>query len=161
MKDPAPQNAPFNETSAAAPSNAAALSNGSAPARAAAPSDSGVQPKKQAFNPFLPLDEYIPDGEPHVFGGRVYLFGSHDKEGGTEYCQMGDYVGWSAPVDDLTSWRYEGVIYSADRQPGGEGKCLYAPDVVRGNDGKYYLYYCLGNFEGGIFVAVADPPWGD
>lgn len=160
MKDPAPQNAPFNETSAAAPSNAAAPAHAAAPSGSAAAGASSPL-KKQAFNPFLPLDEYIPDGEPHVFGGRVYLFGSHDKEGGTEYCQTGDYVGWSAPVDDLTSWRYEGVIYSADRQPGGKGKCLYAPDVVRGNDGKYYLYYCLGDFEGGIFVAVADSPCGD
>lgn len=28
--------------------------------------------KKQAFNPYLPSFEYIPDGEPYVFGGRVY-----------------------------------------------------------------------------------------
>lgn len=38
--------------------------------------------EKQVFNPFLPLDTYIPDGEPHVFGDRVYLYGSHDAEGG-------------------------------------------------------------------------------
>lgn len=36
--------------------------------------------KKQALNPFLPIEEYIPDGEPHIFGDRLYLFGSHDKE---------------------------------------------------------------------------------
>ena len=36
---------------------------------------------RQGFNPILPLDEYIPDGEPHVFGDRIYLFGSHDTEG--------------------------------------------------------------------------------
>ncbi len=29
--------------------------------------------KKQAVNPYLPLDTYIPDGEPHVFGNRVYI----------------------------------------------------------------------------------------
>ena len=29
--------------------------------------------KKQIFNPILPLGEYVPDGEPHVFDGRVYL----------------------------------------------------------------------------------------
>ena len=34
--------------------------------------------KKQAFNPYLPSWEYIPDGEPYVFGGRVYIYGSHD-----------------------------------------------------------------------------------
>lgn len=33
---------------------------------------------KQGFNPYLPSWEYIPDGEPHVFGDRVYLYGSHD-----------------------------------------------------------------------------------
>ena len=26
-------------------------------------------------NPFPPLDIYIPDGEPKVFDGRVYLYG--------------------------------------------------------------------------------------
>ena len=26
----------------------------------------------QVFNPYLPEWEYIPDGEPYVFGGRVY-----------------------------------------------------------------------------------------
>lgn len=34
--------------------------------------------KKQAFNPYLPSWEYIPDGEPYVFGDRVYVYGSHD-----------------------------------------------------------------------------------
>ena len=34
--------------------------------------------KKQAFNPYLPSWEYIPDGEPYVFNGRVYVYGSHD-----------------------------------------------------------------------------------
>ncbi len=30
-------------------------------------------------NPYLPGWEYIPDGEPHVFGDRVYIYGAHDK----------------------------------------------------------------------------------
>ncbi len=46
---------------------------------------------EQIFNPYLPLDEYIPDGEPRVFGDRVYIYGSHDKEGGEFFC-MRDYV---------------------------------------------------------------------
>ena len=46
---------------------------------------------KQVFNPYLPLNEYIPDGEPHVFGDRVYVYGSHDKEGGDDFCML-DYV---------------------------------------------------------------------
>lgn len=30
-------------------------------------------------NPYLPAWEYIPDGEPRVFGDRVYVYGSHDR----------------------------------------------------------------------------------
>lgn len=122
--------------------------------------------KKQAFNPFLPLGECIPDGEPHVFGDRVYLYGSHDKEGGETFCML-DYTVYSAPVDDLTDWRREGVIYRADQDPDySNRKFMYAPDVVKGNDGRYYLYYCMsgdygvGGYFGPISVAVCDTPAG-
>ena len=87
--------------------------------------------KKQAFNPYLPSWEYIPDGEPYVFGDRVYVYGSHDFYNGYVFC-MGDYVCWSAPVNDPGNWRYEGVIYPRNEDPlNKEGKmCLYAPDVT-------------------------------
>ncbi|HIY63742.1 MAG TPA: hypothetical protein H9730_09830 [Candidatus Mediterraneibacter stercoripullorum] len=52
--------------------------------------------KTQCHNPYLPLYEHIPDGEPHVFDGRLYVFGSHDMENGNEFCEL-DYVAWSAP----------------------------------------------------------------
>ena len=45
--------------------------------------------KQQAFNPYLPSWEYIPDGEPYVFGDRVYVYGSHDFYNGHVFC-MGD-----------------------------------------------------------------------
>lgn len=122
--------------------------------------------KKQVYNPFLPLNEYIPDGEPHVFGDRIYLYGSHDKEGGETFC-MRDYTVWSAPVDDLSDWRCEGVTYSAKQDPDYPNrKYMYAPDVVQGNDGRYYLYYCMsgdfgvGGYYGPISVAVCDTPAG-
>ena len=53
----------------------------------------GITVKKQAYNPYLPSWEYIPDGEPYVFGDRVYVYGSHDRFGGYGYCQN-DYVCW-------------------------------------------------------------------
>lgn len=61
-------------------------------------------------NPYLPSYEYVPDGEPHVFGDRLYIFGSHDRFDGKEYCEN-DYVCWSAPTQNLKQWRYEGIIY--------------------------------------------------
>mgnify|MGYP002909230402 CR=1 FL=1 len=116
--------------------------------------------KKQAFNPYLPSWEYIPDGEPYVFGDRVYVYGSHDYFNGYVFC-MGDYVCWSAPVDDLGNWRYEGVIYPKTADPlNPEGKmCLYAPDVTVGPDGRYYLYYVLDKVSV-VSVAVCDTPAG-
>ena len=49
------------------------------------------QQNRQAYNPYLPLYEYVPDGEPHVFGDRLYLYGSHDRFDGEMIC-LNDYV---------------------------------------------------------------------
>lgn len=133
--------------------------------------------KKAAVNPYLPFWENIPDGEPHVFGNRIYVYGSHDRRNGTSFCQE-DYVCWSASIDDLASWRYEGVIYRKNQDPmngapydkelpvfdgtPGTGEnlhYLYAPDVAQGPDGRYYLYYAL-DFVNVISVAVCDTPAG-
>lgn len=116
--------------------------------------------KKPAFNPYLPAYEYIPDGEPYVFGDRVYVYGSHDESKGTRFC-TGDYVCWSAPVDALGDWRYEGVIYKKTQDPmNSDGShAMYAPDVGVGADGRYYLYYVLDHV-GKISVAVCDTPAG-
>lgn len=113
------------------------------------------------LNPILPLYEYIPDGEPHIFDNKVYLYGSHDKAGGDKFC-MNDYVVYSAPIDNLELWTFEGISYEKTQDPryeDGKGNYLYAPDVVCGKDGKYYLYYCLDPHPE-IGVAVADSPEG-
>lgn len=120
--------------------------------------------KKQAFNPYLPDWEHIPDGEAHTFGSRVYLYGSHDRSHGTTFC-MEDYVCWSAPADDLSDWRCEGTIWRKKDDPNNRGPIgyLYAPDVAQGPDGRYYLYYFAHN-DGSrpydIGVAVCDTPAG-
>ncbi len=114
----------------------------------------------QVFNPYLPSYEYIPDGEPYVFGDRVYVYGSHDRFNGIIFC-LNDYVCWSAPVDNLAAWRYEGVIYRKKQDPRNRSglRCLFAPDVAQGADGRYYLYYAF-DFMGIMGVAVCDTPAG-
>lgn len=123
---------------------------------------------KQAYNPYLPLHVYIPDGEPHVFGDRVYVFGSHDREAGITFCSE-PYEVWSAPVDDLGNWSCPGVSYRAQQDPYYDREkrnAMYAPDAVQGNDGRYYLYYCLSGWRGRggygspISVAVSEKPDG-
>ena len=114
---------------------------------------------KQIFNPYLPSWEYIPDGEPHVFGDRVYVYGSHDLANGWEYC-LGDYVCWSASIYNLKDWKFEGIIYKKDQDPINNGKMvMYAPDVTRGPDNRFYLYYVYDKL-GIVSVAVCDSPAG-
>lgn len=115
-------------------------------------------------NPYLPNWEYIPDGEPRVFGNRVYVYGSHDLSGSDRFC---DYVlkCWSAPLDNLNDWVCHGDIFhtradrdhAADTPWTAEGNELYAPDVVE-KDGKYYLFAYIINSIG--CVAVSDRPEG-
>jgi arabinoxylan arabinofuranohydrolase len=116
--------------------------------------------KKQGLNPYLPSWEYIPDGEPYVFNNRVYVYGSHDRANGYVYC-LNDYVCWSAPAEDLSDWRYEGVTYKkTDVKDNEDGNsCLYAPDVTIGPDGRYYLFY-VDSMRSIVSVTVCDTPAG-
>ncbi len=124
-------------------------------------------PAHRSVNPLLPSNEFIPDGEPRVFGDRVYLYGSHDLATGG-MC-AGDYVTWSAALDDVSAWRFEGVIYRALQDPyiaarraagkNGMFDRLFAPDVL-GIDGRFYLYYGVGLSASGFGVAVSDSPTG-
>ena len=113
-----------------------------------------------AFNPYLPSYEYIPDGEPHIFGDRIYIYGSHDKFNSNDFC-YNDHVCWSCPIDDLSAWRYEGVIFKRTDDPHNRSgrSPLYAPDACQGPDGKYYLYY-FAAYHNEIGVAVCDTPCG-
>ena len=116
--------------------------------------------KTQIFNPYLPSYEYVPDGEPRVFGERLYVYGSHDRFNGSDFC-VNDYVCWSAPLNDLSDWRYEGVIYRATQDPKNQKGNMHmcAPDCIRATDGKFYLYYQLHVLTC-TSVAVADNPAG-
>ncbi len=114
---------------------------------------------KFAFNPYLPSYEYLPDGEPRVFNGRLYVFGSHDKFSGNDFC-LNDYVTWSAPIDDLANWKFEGIIYRRNQDPRSKGKIpFFASDVIQGADGRYYLYYTVKDTSI-LSVAVCDTPAG-
>ena len=123
--------------------------------------DEGMK-TKQAVNPYLPSWEYVPDAEPHIVDGRVYIYGSHDLFNGLNFC-LGDYVCWSAPVDDLGNWRYEGVIFKREQDPAAPKirltNGLAAPDMIQGPDGRFYLYYFMGGTKM-ISVAVCDKPAG-
>jgi len=101
-----------------------------------------------AQNPYLPLWEHLPDGEPRVFEDpdqpgkyRAYIIGSHDLKY-TDYCGP-DIRMWSAPVEDLSQWRDEGAIFTY--YVNGQWDTMFAPDLVEVKDKEtgektYYLY---------------------
>ena len=132
-----------------------------------------------AQNPYLPLWEHLPDGEPRVFEDpdnpgklRAYIIGSHDTHY-SEYCGN-DVRMWSAPVEDLTQWRDEGPIFSY--YVDGRWDTMFAPDLVEVKDkatGKktYWLYphsrgwrrvgmVCKGDRPNGPFTPVNLTPDG-
>ena len=93
-------------------------------------------------NPYLPLWEHLPDGEPRVFEDpdnpgkfRAYIIGSHDLRLDS-YCGP-DIRMWSAPVEDLTDWRDEGPLFTY--QIDGKWDVMYAPDLS-----KWYFNQMLG-----------------
>ena len=127
-------------------------------------------------NPYMPLWEHIPDGEPYVFEDpdqpgkqRVYVYGSHDDLIDA-YCGR-DQVVWSASVDSLNNWRYDGVILVVDKNAKGEpfdsagtADVLFAPDVTLVTDanGKK-TYYLFPNDQTGFrngLIAKSDRPDG-
>lgn len=123
-------------------------------------------------NPYLPLWEHLPDGEPRVFEDpdfpgkyRAYIIGSHDVRFGS-YCGADIHM-WSASVADLTNWRDEGAIFTYNVQ--NQWDVMYAPDLVeiKKKDGtkEYYLFphsrgyfreamVCKGNRPDGPFTPI-------
>lgn len=154
-------------------------------------------------NPVLPPEVCIPDGEAHVFDGRLYVYGSCDQHADC-YCSHEYYV---VSTDDMHNWTVhdkalDGRNIPWIREAGRDYPCvdmdittatpilkmqlkqwgllsddgtseaenvnpaqqipeawdlLYAPDCAC-RDGKYYLYFCTGNYREG--VAVSDRPEG-
>ncbi|MBR4242847.1 MAG: family 43 glycosylhydrolase [Bacteroidaceae bacterium] len=118
-----------------------------------------------AQNPVI-RDQYTADPTARVFGGRVYLYPSHDifpPQGQRQdwFC-MADYHVFSS--ENLTDWTDHGVIVSQEQVPWGkaDGYSMWAPDCVE-KQGRYYFYFPNGPKSGrgfAIGVAVADRPEG-
>ncbi|MBR4756363.1 MAG: family 43 glycosylhydrolase [Bacteroidales bacterium] len=121
----------------------------------------------QGQNPLLPpsWDLYIADGEPHVFDGRMYIYGSRDcydgidQNGGWDWCSDNYHVIWS---DDLVHWTDAGEALNLKDIPEsvkGDSKRLWAPDVFRDPvTGKYHMAACTNADK--IFILDADSPEG-
>jgi len=114
-----------------------------------------------------PLVEHIYTADPsaHVWDGKIYIYPSHDVEGGIPFNDNGDHFCMedyhvlsmdhpeSAAVDHGIALHVKDVPW-AERQ-------MWAPDAARKN-GKYYFYFPAKRKDGifQIGVAVGDSPTG-
>jgi len=78
-------------------------------------------------NPLIP--GYFADPTVKKFGDTYYIYATTDGNGGgygpSQVWMSKDFVNWSLQDMNWPTTRY-----------------YWAPDVTKGNDGKYYLYYC-------------------
>ncbi|HYG07125.1 MAG TPA: glycoside hydrolase family 43 protein [Stenotrophomonas sp.] len=120
---------------------------------------------RKAISAPLVTDQYTADPSAHVFQGRVYLYPSHDIDGGVAFNDNGDHF---AMVD------YH--VYRMDHPQGEAVDCgvalhvrdvpwaqrqMWAPDAAERN-GRYYLYFPAKRADGifQIGVAVGERPEG-
>lgn len=121
-------------------------------------------------NPILPptWGLFIADGEPHVFEGKMYIYGSRDVENGflptgeRNWCSRDYHVIYS---EDLIHWIDGGIILSMKDIPNkflnkGDNR-LWAPDIFKSplEKAKYYLTFCANN-NNGMFIAESKSPLG-
>ena len=121
-------------------------------------------------NPILPptWGLFIADGEPHVFEGKIYIYGSRDVENGflptgeRNWCSRDYHVIYS---EDLIHWIDGGIILSMKDIPNkflnkGDNR-LWAPDIFKSplEKAKYYLTFCANN-NNGMFIAESKSPLG-
>jgi hypothetical protein len=117
--------------------------------------------------PYEPIvtDIFTADPSAHVFDGKLYIYGSHDRNeifasdnDGGGY-MMNDYHVLSMDGFD-TDTTDHGVAFSVEDVPWAD-KQLWAPDCAF-KDGTYYFYFPAKDVEGifRIGVATGDKPEG-
>lgn len=95
-----------------------------------------------AGNPIIP--GYFADPTIRKFGDTYYLYATTDGNGGglgpSQVWTSKDFVNWSIQPMNWPKTHY-----------------IWAPDVMKGKDGKYYMYYCQ---PCQIYCGVSDSPVG-
>ena len=117
-----------------------------------------------AQNPLI-MDQFTADPSARVFGGRVYVYPSHDLDCGTNWFCMQDYHVFSSA--DMVNWIDHGVIIRQEEVAWVDANTnsLWAPDCYE-KDGKYYFYFpAIADTNTGIKgmaigVAISDKPYG-
>ncbi len=95
-----------------------------------------------AGNPIIP--GYFADPTIRKFGDTYYLYATTDGNGGG----LGPSQVWTSK--DFVNWTIQPMNWPTTH-------FIWAPDVMQGKDGKYYMYYCQ---PCQIYCGVSDTPVG-
>lgn len=101
-------------------------------------------------NPIVP--GYFADPSLVQYEGKFYAYATLDPWGGDT---LG---GWES--DDFQNWTYrflEWPTFEACASTSGRGSKVWAPSVVRGRDGRFYMYVSVG---GEVWAGSAEHPLG-
>lgn len=116
---------------------------------------------RRAISAPLVTHLYTADPSAHVFNGRIYIYPSHDVDGGEAFDDLGghfcmeDYRVFSmdkpgAEVIDHGRALHVNDVYWAEKQ-------MWAPDAAYKN-GKYYLFFPAKQPDGIFRIGVATGP---
>jgi hypothetical protein len=105
-----------------------------------------------ADNPIIP-NQGVCDPHVHIFGGKAYLFSTHDYARGKSDYTMFDWQLFSST--DLVNWTKEFVLKPEDTYLRSINTC-YAPEAATRN-GKYYFYFSDQQRSTGVAVSENGP----
>src|SRR6185437_2791275 len=113
---------------------------------------------KRALSQPLISHIYTADPSAHVFGGKIYIYPSHDVDAGEAFDDLGshfameDYhvISMSNPGAEAKD---EGTALHVKDVPWAE-KQMWAPDAAE-REGAYYLYFPAKDYDGIFRIGVA------
>jgi arabinoxylan arabinofuranohydrolase len=120
----------------------------------------GIGSGEDAFiaNPILP-GLGVCDPHVHVFGGRAYLYATHDRSPENTGYAMDDWWIWSS--GDLSHWRHECTISPESTYISEKSSHCWATDAAERN-GRYYFYFSEKNLRTGVLEGkTPSGPWRD
>jgi len=108
---------------------------------------------KSQGNPLI-RHMFTADPSARVFGDKLYLYTSHDREDTDQNAHF-DMTDWYVfSTENLTDWVDHGAFFSLN-DISWASKQAWAPDAVQRN-GRYYFYYPVEQTK--IGVAVSESP---
>jgi len=113
---------------------------------------------KKAISQPLVSHIYTADPSAHVFNGKIYIYPSHDVDGGEAFDDLGghfcmeDYhiISMDSPQSEAVD---NGLALHVNDVPWAE-KQMWAPDAAE-KDGTYFLYFPAKAYDGIFRIGVA------